>query len=264
MFVNYIIKRIKKKNKNGYITSSGRNFAGIICVQHKGGGLKKNVYNIDFFRRLNNYGIVFKIFKVSFYSSFIGLILYQNGLSSYILLSNNVIIGDLIYSGTLLKKENKKEKILLGFALPLFYMNLLSMIHNIELYPFSGSSLMRAAGTSTFITTKYKHKVSLKLKSGWNVVVSKNSICSVGCVANPQHQFYNYKKAGFKRNLGIRPTVRGVAKNPCDHPHGGGEGRKSPPVAARSPWGWLTKGTPTKKKKYELIKKKKYKIIRKN
>jgi ribosomal protein L2 len=166
MFVNYIIKKIKKKNKNGYITSSGRNFAGIICVQHKGGGLKKNVYNIDFFRRLNNYGIVFKIFKVSFYSSFIGLILYQNGLSSYILLSNNVIIGDLIYSGTLLKKENKKEKILLGFALPLFYMNLLSMIHNIELYPFSGSSLMRAAGTSTFITTKYKHKVSLKLKSG--------------------------------------------------------------------------------------------------
>ena len=86
-------------------------------------------------------------------------------------------------------------------------------------------------------------------------------MCSFGICSNPLYKFNVIKKAGFNRNLGIRPTVRGVAKNPCDHPHGGGEGRKSPPVAARSPWGWLTKGVPTKIKKYQILKKK-YKSIR--
>jgi len=81
-------------------------------------------------------------------------------------------------------------------------------------------------------------------------------------ISNSLHKFYNYKKAGHIRSLGIRPTVRGVAMNPCDHPHGGGEGKKSPLVGAKSPWGWFTKGTPTNIKKYQLRRKKKFKNLR--
>lgn len=93
-------------------------------------------------------------------------------------------------------------------------------------------------------------KVLLKAKSGWNFLISKYNIGSLGLCSNILHRFTRLEKAGKVRALGIRPTVRGVAMNPCDHPHGGGEGRKSPPVAARSPWGWLTKNTPSKIKKY--------------
>jgi large subunit ribosomal protein L2 len=84
----------------------------------------------------------------------------------------------------------------------------------------------------------------------------------LGLVSNSLHKFYNYKKAGIIRSLGFRPKVRGVAMNPIDHPHGGGEGKKSPPSSARSPWGWLTKGTPSKSKKYQIVLKKKLKLLR--
>lgn len=93
-------------------------------------------------------------------------------------------------------------------------------------------------------------------------MISNLNICSLGSSSNVLHKFIRLGKAGKVRALGIRPTVRGVAMNPCDHPHGGGEGRKSPPAAARSPWGWLTKNTPSKIKKNQLVLKKKRKIIR--
>lgn len=116
---------------------------------------------------------------------------------------------------------------------------------------------------SAIITVKMSNsKVLLKLKSGWNLILSNYCLGSLGLVSNSLHKFYNYKKAGVIRALGIRPTVRGVAMNPCDHPHGGGEGRKSPLVGAKSPWGWLTKGTPTKIKKYQITIKKKFKQVR--
>lgn len=124
-----------------------------------------------------------------------------------------------------------------GITLPILYMNLFSIINCIELIPYSGIKLVRSAGMGAIISNKNLNSVLLKLSNGVNVFLSDLCICSLGIVSNPHHRLYNYKKAGYKRALGIRPTVRGVAMNPHDHPHGGGEGRKSPPAAARSPWG---------------------------
>lgn len=128
------------------------------------------------------------------------------------------------------------------------------------MYPFKGSSCARSAGMSAILSVKNKNKTTLlKLKSGWNLVVSNYCLASLGLVSNRLHRFYNYKKAGILNSLGKRSVVRGVAMNPCDHPHGGGEGKKSPPSAAKSPWGWLTKGTCSNSKKFELKRKKLFK-----
>ena len=127
------------------------------------------------------------------------------------------------------------------------YIPLFSIISCIELSPFKGISLARAAGSCVMTTAKQSQFTYLKLIKGYSIKLFNECIVVLGCVSNPKHKYFNYKKAGYKRALGVRPTVRGVAMNPHDHPHGGGEGRKSPPVAARSPWGWLTKGTKTVK-----------------
>jgi len=142
-------------------------------------------------------------------------------------------------------------------------MNLFTHINNVELYPFKGGIICRSAGTSLLLTNKLSNNiVSLKMKSGWNLLISSLCICTVGSVSNSLFRFYNFKKAGTIRSLGSRPVVRGVAMNPCDHPHGGGEGKKSPLSSAKSPWGWLTKGVSSIKKKYKLENKKKYKVYR--
>lgn len=122
--------------------------------------------------------------------------------------------------------------------------------------------LARSAGSGLIITSKFDDKVLLKSKSKWNFLISNNNIASLGVSSNTLYKFLRLEKAGKVRALGIRPTVRGVAMNPCDHPHGGGEGKKSPPAAARSPWGWLTKNTPSKIKKRQLLFKKNLKVIR--
>lgn len=145
--------------------------------------------------------------------------------------------------------------------MPLSYISLFSLLSNIELYPFSGALYARAAGMSAILATKFMNKVCLKLKSGWNLHLSEQCLVTLGMCSNSLHKFFNYKKAGVVRGLGIRPTVRGVAMNPCDHPHGGGEGKKSPLAGAKSPWGLLTKGTSTKIKKYQKKIKKKFKFL---
>jgi len=133
-----------------------------------------------------------------------------------------------------------------GTALPLEYIKLFTTISNIELYPYSGSTLARSAGASVMLTAQLLYESILKLKSGWNLKVSNQCICSIGHSSNRTHKLsVKYKKAGLVRTLGKRPTVRGVAMNPCDHPHGGGEGKKSPLTSSKSPWGKLTKGTKT-------------------
>lgn len=114
-------------------------------------------------------------------------------------------------------------------------MNLFSVISNLEIKPFMGIKFLRSAGMGAIISSKIDNCVFVKLNNGFNLGISDLCMCSLGIVSNPHHKTYNYKKAGVKRALGIRPTVRGVAMNPHDHPHGGGEGRKSPPAAARSP-----------------------------
>jgi large subunit ribosomal protein L2 len=246
----------------GYVPASGRSNTGKISVHHRGGGTKSNYLLIDSYRRINHFGLSVKIIKTRFRTSFIGLILYENGVSSYILLSGGSTVGARIYSGS-----PKEMNILEGFdsssAIPIKYMGLFSLVNNIERYPFGGIQVLRAAGMNGLISMRTNmNEVVLKLKPGWNLFISEDCICSSGSAPNAKHRFFNYKRAGYKRSLGIRPTVRGVAMNPCDHPHGGGEGRKSPPAGARSPWGSFTKGTPTNITKILLARKKKFKIIR--
>lgn len=242
--INYSFKTISKKLRIGWVSSSGRNFAGRICVHHRGGGNKKCYYRIDFYRRVNCYGYLVKKFKISFYTALIAFVIYQNGLTSYILWSDSLKLKstDKIYSGTF----GKKVPLSVGTALPLSFIKLFTTISNIELYPFSGSVLARSAGTSVMLTAQLENYSVLKLRSGWNLKVSNQCICSIGHSSNRTHRLETgYRKAGLVRSLGIRPTVRGVAQNPCDHPHGGGEGKKSPLSSATTPWGKLTKGTKT-------------------
>lgn len=143
---------IEKKLCIGYIPYAGRNFAGRICVRHKGGGSKRRIQFIDLYRRINLHGWVIKIFKTAFRTSFLGLIIYYNGLSNYIILTNNVYLGEINYSGTLLPK---KFNIINGIALPISYMNLFSVINNLEIKPFMGIKLIRSAGMGAIISTKF-------------------------------------------------------------------------------------------------------------
>lgn len=257
--VTYYFRILTKKLRLGYVSSAGRNFSGTICVRHRSGGHKRSCYKIDFVRRLNCYGYVFKILKTPFYTSFIGLVIYDNGISTYSLLGNNQQLYEKIYSGTGISNHQVKG-LGPGSSISLKFIDLFNIVSNLELSPYSGGSLMRAAGTMGLITMKVDNKVLLKLKSGWNILLNKNCISMLGRMSNIQYRYKRLKNAGYVRSLGIRPTVRGVAMNPCDHPHGGGEGKKSGSLAARSPWGWLTKGTPSVIKKSRLLYKKKFKF----
>jgi len=194
----------------------------------------------------------------NFHTGYIGLVFYDNGLTSFILLSEGVLKGSRLFSGNLKLVYNH---IKLGSTQKLLHINLFETINSIELVPYSGSILARAAGSSSKIITKDNIKSILKLSSGWLVKISNQSLATFGFVSNIASNYQIIKKAGFNRNKGIRPTVRGIVKNPCDHPHGGGEGKGSPPVAQVSPWGWLCKGTPSKNKKIDRLKRRLFKKI---
>ncbi len=137
--IGYTLKLVKKMFRIGYICAAGRNFLGKICIRHRGGALKKRKYYVDFFRRLNMFGYIVKIHKTPFYTGNLGLIIYQNGLSNYLLLAEDLKIGDYIYSGTSLVKDKEIFCKKLGSSLLLSYIPLFSKIHNLELYPFKGS-----------------------------------------------------------------------------------------------------------------------------
>jgi large subunit ribosomal protein L2 len=254
-YLNFLFFNIKNKISIGVRPKSGRNFTGKICVHHRSGGHKKQYYFIDYFRRINNFGFLYKILQCSNRTAYIGAIIYENGLFSFNILTENIQIGHKIYSGSNYINND------LGNSILLKNISLFSILNNIENYPFFGGSITRSAGTSAILTNKNNNKIIIKLKSGWNLHLSENCIASLGNISNMKHKYICLKKAGKSRSLGIRPTVRGVAMNPCDHPHGGGEGKKSPPSGQLSPWGWLTKGTSSLKKKLEKKKKKLYKKI---
>ncbi len=256
MKISYLFKKINCLFRYGYITSAGRNYSGHICVRHKAGffKIKKNLF-IDWYKRINLFGYIMQIRKIVWFTGFIGLIIYQNGLSTNLLIGDKVTVGMKIYNGDKLIVKN----LINGYSMCLKHASLFTKINNLELNPYFGSRLVRAAGTHTTVTMKTKQTSSIKLKSGWNLTLNNNNMCTIGNMSNPGHKFKRLRKAGTNRALGIRPTVRGVAQNPCDHPHGGGEGKKSPPAAQRSIWGWLTKGTLTTRKKFKLLKRKKLK-----
>lgn len=133
--LEYTFKNVEKKLRFGYIPSSGRNFLGVICVHHRGGGNKRRNFHVDFFRRINLFGYVCKIKKTPFFTGLLGLIIYQNGISSYILLSEKVSVGDRIFSGSCLAKDKEQHCMVLGSSLPLSYISLFSIVNNVELMP---------------------------------------------------------------------------------------------------------------------------------
>ncbi|WP_055668491.1 50S ribosomal protein L2 [Desnuesiella massiliensis] len=226
--------------------SGGRNTQGKITVRHHGGGAKQKYRIIDFKR--NKDGIPAKVATVEYdpnRSAYIALVVYADGDKRYIIAPVGLKVGDVIVSGP-------EADIKPGNALPLKNMPVGTFVHNVELQAGKGGQLVRAAGTSAQLMAKEGGYATLRLPSGEMRYVRIECRATIGTVSNLTHEIINIGKAGRKRHLGWRPTVRGSVMNPCDHPHGGGEG-KSPigrpgPV---TPWGKPTLGYKTRKhKKY--------------
>ena len=228
-----------KKSKTG-----GRNNQGKITVRHIGGGARRKYRLIDFKR--NKDGIVGVVASIEYdpnRSANIALINYADGEKRYIIAPLNLKVGDKIESGV-------NADIKVGNALPLENIPVGTMVHNVELNPGAGAKFARSAGASVQILGKEDKYVILRLKSGETRKVLKTCCATVGEVGNTDYELVNLGKAGRKRHMGIRPTVRGSVMNPNDHPHGGGEGR-TPVGRAQpmTPWGKPALGLKTRKTK---------------
>lgn len=252
----FFFNKFKSYFSYGVSMSSGRNFSGRICVQHKGGASKNKILLVDRFRQINSYGIIIRILKDFYRTGFLGLVVYDNGLTSLILLSEGLVKGDRLFSGSIFMSN-----VGVGSTKQLLNVKLFDFINSLEIFAYSGFKFVRSAGNFCSIVSKENEKSLVKLSSGWQLKLSNSCLVNLGVVSNTSNCFNVIKKAGVNRKKGIRPTVRGVIKNPCDHPHGGGEGKGSPPVAQVSPWGWLCKGTPTKNKKIDRVKRKLFKKL---
>ena len=233
-------KSLVRKNHR----KKGRNNRGIITIRHRGGGHKRRYRLIDFHR--NNYHIEGVIASVEYdpnRNAHIALVHYLNGDKRYILHPNSIQVGDKIISGS-------GAPLKLGNTLPLDEIPLGTSIHNIELVPNKGGQLARCAGTSAKILAKEGNYITLRLPSKEIRLIPKKCFATIGEVSNNDVFLIRSGKAGRTRWLGKRPTVRGSVMNPCDHPHGGGEGRtpigRSKPL---TPWGKPTLGMKTRKKK---------------
>jgi large subunit ribosomal protein L2 len=222
----------------------GRNNRGVITIRHRGGGHKRLYRIIDFKR--DKYGIEGKVAAVEYdpnRNARIALIYYIDGEKRYILHPKNVNVGDNILSGS-------GSSLTIGNSLPLEEIPLGSSVHNIELIPNRGGQIVRAAGTSAKILAKEGNYVTLRLPSKEIRLVRKECFATIGEVSNNDAFLVQSGKAGRTRWLGKRPTVRGSVMNPCDHPHGGGEGR-APIGRTRplTPWGKPALGMKTRKTK---------------
>ena len=224
--------------------NSGRNNQGKITVRHQGGGVKRKYRIIDFKRnKLNVPGTVASIEYDPNRTANIALINYADGEKRYIIAPKGLEVGATIESG-----ENADIKV--GNALPIMSIPVGTMIHNIELRPGKGGELARSAGASAQILGREGNYVMIRLSSGEQRKVLGTCYATVGVVGNEDASLVKIGKAGRKRHMGIRPTVRGSVMNPNDHPHGGGEGRA--PIgrkAPMTPWGKPALGLKTRKKK---------------
>ena len=224
--------------------TSGRNSYGRITVRHHGGGNRRKYRVIDFKRNKNDMpATVLTIEYDPNRSAFIALVQYEDGEKRYIVAPHGLKVGDVIESGV-------NADIKPGNALPLANIPVGTFIHNVELYPGKGAQLARAAGIMAQLMAKEGRYALIRLPSGELRNVPVECMATIGQVSNLEHENVNIGKAGRKRHMGWRPTVRGSVMNPCDHPHGGGEG-KSPigrpgPV---TPWGKPALGYKTRKKK---------------
>ena len=245
--VNEEITKENKPEKSLTVTAkknSGRNNQGRITVRHKGGGVKRKYRIIDFKR--NKLDIPGKVASIEYDPSRtanIALINYVDGEKRYILAPKNLKVGDQIIAG-------EAADIKPGNALPIMNIPVGTLVHNIELRPGKGGEIARSAGTSAQILGRESDYVLVRLSSGEQRKVLGTCMATVGEVGNEDSSLVKIGKAGRKRHMGIRPTVRGSAMNPNDHPHGGGEGRA--PVGRKSPmtpWGKPALGVKTRKNK---------------
>ncbi len=223
---------------------SGRNSYGRITVRHHGGGNKKKYRIIDFRRTRED--MPAKVIGIEYdpnRTAYIALLQYEDGEKSYIVAPAGLKDGDTVYTGA-------ASDIKAGNTLPISAIPVGTMIHNIELYPGKGGQLVRSAGSAAQLMAKENGQAQVRLPSGEFRIIRLDCKATIGVVSNSEHESVKLGKAGKTRHLGIRPTVRGSVMNPCDHPHGGGEG-KSPigRPAPVTPWGKPALGYKTRNKK---------------
>src|ERR671926_424316 len=222
---------------------SGRNNNGHITIRHKGGGHKQHYRIVDF--RRNKDGIAAKVERLEYdpnRSAHLALLLYVDGERRYIVAPRGVSVGTQLMSGS-------EAPIRPGNCLPLRNIPVGTTVHCIELAPGKGAQLARSAGAAVQLLAREGTYAQLRLRSGEIRRVHVDCRATIGEVGNEEHNLESVGKAGRMRWRGVRPTVRGVAMNPIDHPHGGGEGRTSAGRHPVSPWGVLTKGYKTRKNK---------------
>ncbi len=233
----------EKSLTTGLSKTGGRNNNGRITTRHRGGGHKKRYRLVDFKR--NKLDIKATVERLEYdpnRTAFIALINYEDGQKSYILAPSKIKVGDVVVS-------SESADIKIGNTLPIRKIPVGTIVHNIEMKIGKGGQIARAAGAYAQILGRDGGYAQLRLNSGEIRVVNENCFATIGTVSNSDHSNSNYGKAGRKRWMGIRPTVRGVAMNPVDHPHGGGEGKTSGGRHPVSPWGVPTKGYRTRKNK---------------
>ena len=227
----------------GMAKVGGRNNQGRITTRHQGGGHKQALRVIDFKR--TKFDIEATVERLEYdpnRTSFIALIKYEDGEQAYILAPQRLEAGAKVVSGN-------KVDVKPGNAMPLKNIPVGTLVHNVEMKPGKGGQLARAAGSYAQLAGKDGGYAQLKLRSGELRLVEAECMATIGAVSNPDHQNVTIGKAGRARWLGIRPTVRGVAMNPVDHPHGGGEGKTSGGRHPVSPWGLKTNGKKTRSRK---------------
>lgn len=229
---------LEKKNKSG-----GRNNNGRITTRHIGGGHKQHYRVIDFKRDKD--GIPGKVERIEYdpnRSAHIALVLYADGERRYIIAPKSLLAGDPVMSG-------REAAIKTGNTLPLRNIPVGTVVHCVELKPGKGAQLARSAGAAVQLVAREGQYATLRLRSGEMRKVPTRCRATIGEVSNSEHNLEKLGKAGAKRWRGVRPTVRGVAMNPVDHPHGGGEGKTSGGRHPVTPWGQPTKGHKTRSNK---------------
>ena len=223
--------------------NSGRNNQGKITVRHRGGGNRRKYRPVDFKRKKD--GIAAKVIGIEYdpnRTANIALICYADGEKAYILAPAGLKVGMKVMSGA-------EAEVRPGNCLPLSAIPVGTMVHNIELYPGKGGQLVRSAGNGAQVMAKEGKYATLRLPSGEMRMVPINCRATIGVVGNGEHNLINIGKAGRKRHMGIRPTVRGSVMNPNDHPHGGGEGKTGiGRPGPCTPWGKPALGLKTRKK----------------
>jgi len=232
-----------KELTEGLSKKGGRNNTGRITMRRRGGGHKRRYRVVDFKR--SKFDVSATVERIEYdpnRSAFIALLRYEDGEQAYIIAPQRLAVGDSVIAG-------ERADIKPGNAMPMKNIPVGTIIHNIELKPGRGGQMARAAGAYVQLVGKDQGYALLRLTSGEQRMVRADCMATIGAVSNSDHQNQNLGKAGRSRWIGRRPSVRGVAMNPVDHPHGGGEGRTSGGRHPVSPWGKPTKGKRTRKNK---------------